>query len=143
MVFHETDVRVRFYEADMWAMGWHGNFVGWFELGRIELARMFDLLPTQFTEHGYVAPVINLNIDYKVMARFDDIITVRTAVKAPTKAALTFVYEAVRKSDGKLLATGETTQVLLRQTGDMMYMIPSPIKERVERMVRHCNPDTA
>jgi len=141
MRYDEAEVRVRFYEADMWGMGWHGYYVGWFEVGRIELARKFDLLPTQFTEAGYVAPVINLNIDYKEMARFDDVLTVRTAVRVPTKAALVFRYEAVRKSDGKLLASGETTQVLLRENGEMMYSIPSPIRERVEEMVRYCNPD--
>jgi len=139
MRYHETEIRVRFYEADMWAMGWHGNFVGWFEIGRIELARMFDLLPTHFVELGYVAPVINLNIGYKTMARFDDVVTIRTAVQTPTKAALTFVYEAVRKSDGKLLASGETTQVLLNGKGEMVYIIPDALKGRIEKMVEYCN----
>jgi acyl-CoA thioester hydrolase len=143
MIYHETEMRVRFYEADMWGMGWHGHYVGWFEVGRIELARKFNLLPTQFTEAGYVAPIINLNIDYREMARFDDLVTVRTAARVPTKAALVFTYEAVRKSDGKLLASGETTQVLLRDNGELMYAIPLPIKERVEEMVRYCNPDVA
>jgi len=127
----------------MWGMGWHGRYVGWFEVGRIELARTFDLLPTQFSELGYVAPVINLNIDFREMARFDDVLTIRTAVRVPTKAALVFGYEAVRKSDGKLLARGETTQVLLRENGEMIYIIPSPLRERVEEMVRWCNPDVA
>jgi acyl-CoA thioester hydrolase len=140
MRYHETEIKVRFYEADMWAMGWHGHYVGWFEVGRIELARMFDLMPTHFSELGYYAPVINLNIDYKTMARFDDVITVRTAVQAPTKAALTFMYEAVRKSDGRLLARGETTQVLLNKNGDMVYIIPDALKGRIEEMVRYCNP---
>jgi len=140
MNFHETEVRVRFYEADMWAMGWHGHYVGWFEVGRIELARMFDLMPTHFTELGYVAPIINLNIDYKVMARFDDVVTIRTAVQVPTKAALTFAYEAVRKSDGKLLAKGETTQVLLNDKGELVYIMPEALKDRIEAMVKYCNP---
>jgi acyl-CoA thioester hydrolase len=141
--YHETEIRVRFYEADMWRMGWHGNYVGWFEAGRVDLARMYELLPTHFSDLGYVAPVININIDFKDMARFDDVLTIRTSVLVPAKAALVFNYEAVRKTDGKLLARGETTQVLLRDNGEMMYVIPSPIKERVEDMVRWCNPDVA
>ena len=140
MRYHETTVRVRFYEADMWAMGWHGHYVGWFEAGRIELARQFDLMPGHFMELGYVAPVINLNVDYKTMSRFDDELIIRTAVQVPTKAALTFVYEAVRKSDGRLLATGETTQVLLNDKGDLVYVIPDALKDRIERMVKYCNP---
>jgi len=138
--FDETEVRVRFYEADMWGMGWHGHFVGWFEAGRMELARKFGLLPSHFSEIGCVAPVINLNIDYKSMARFDDVLTIRTAVKVPTKAALTFIYEAVRKEDGALLAKGETTQVLLNGKGELIYMMPEILKERIDKMVGYCNP---
>jgi acyl-CoA thioester hydrolase len=138
--FHETEIRVRFYEADMWEMGWHGHFVGWFEAGRIELARKFDLLPARFTELGYFAPVINLNIDYKTKARFDDVITIRTAVRVPTKAALTFEYQAMRKEDGALLAKGETTQVLLNKKGELVYVIPEALQGRIEEMVRFCNP---
>ena len=140
MRFDETEVRVRFYEADMWGMGWHGHFVGWYEVGRMELARKFDLLPSHFSEIGCVAPVINLNIDYKSMARFDDVLTIRTAVKVPTKAALTFIYEAVRKEDGALLAKGETTQVLLNGKGELIYMMPEILKERIDKMVGYCNP---
>lgn len=141
MRYHETEVRVRFYEADMWEMGWHGHFVGWFEAGRIELARMFDLMPARFREHGYYAPVINLNIDYKAPARFDDEITIRTAVRVPTKAALVFEYEAVRKHDGALLARGETTQVLVKDNGELVYVLPEALKARIDEMVKFCNAD--
>ena len=141
MIFDETEVRVRFYEADMWHMGWHGHYVAWFEVGRIELARKFGLMPADFEEAGCVAPVINLNIDYKAMAKFDDVLNIRTAVRVPTKAALTFEYEAVRKSDGRLMARGETTQVLLNTNGDMLYIIPAALKGKVEEMVRFCNPE--
>lgn len=140
MKFDETEVRVRFYEADMWQMGWHGHYIGWFEVGRMELARKFDLLPKHFAEIGCVAPIINLNVDYKAMARFDDVVTIRTAVRVPTKAALTFEYEAVRKSDGALLAKGETTQVLLNDKGDMCYIMPEPLKDKINDMVKYCNP---
>jgi len=134
------ELRVRFYESDSWEMAWHGHFVGWFEAGRIELARKFDLMPHRFTEIGYLAPVINLRVDYKNVAKFDDVITIRTAVRVPVKAALIFEYEAVRKSDGKLLARGETTQVLLSDKGGLVYILPEALKDRINEMVRFCNP---
>jgi acyl-CoA thioester hydrolase len=137
--FHETEIRVRFYEADSWEMAWHGHYVGWFEAGRIALAKRFDLMPAQFTELGLFAPVISLKVDYKAMGKFDDLLVIRTAVKVPTKAALEFVYEAVRKEDGKLLAMGETTQVLVNKKGELTYIIPEPLKTRVDEMVKFCN----
>ena len=75
MKFHETEIRVRFYEADSWEMAWHGHYVGWFEAGRIGLAKEFDLMPAQFTELGLYAPVISLKVDYKAMGKFDDLLS--------------------------------------------------------------------
>ncbi len=140
MRFDETEIRVRFYEADSWEMAWHGHFVGWFEAGRIALAKKFDLSPARFTELGYYAPVINLKVDYKGIARFDDLLVIRTAIRVPTKAALEFVYEAIRKEDAKLLAVGESTQVLVNKKGELVYIVPEPLKSRIKDMVNFCNP---
>ena len=122
-------------------MAWHGHYIGWFEAGRIALAKEFDLMPERFIELGLYAPVINLKMDYKAIARFDDELVIHTAVRIPTKAALEFIYEARRKEDGKLLASGETTQVLVNMNGELVYIMPEPIKLRVENMVKYCNGD--
>ncbi len=139
MKFHETEIRVRFYETDSWNMAWHGHYVGWFEAGRIALAKKFDLMPERFVELGLYAPVISLKADYKAMARFDDLLVIRTAVKIPDKAALEFIYEARKKEDGRLVASGETTQVLVNTKGELVYIMPEPIKSRVDEMVKYCN----
>ena len=122
-------------------MAWHGHYIGWFEAGRIALAKEFDLMPERFIELGLYAPVINLKMDYKAIARFDDALVICTAVRVPTKAALEFIYEARRKEDGKLVATGETTQVLVNRNGELVYIMPEPIRLRVDKMVKYCNGD--
>ncbi len=122
-------------------MAWHGHYIGWFEAGRISLAKEFDLMPERFIELGLYAPVINLKMDYKAIARFDDALVICTAVRVPTKAALEFIYEARRKEDGKLVATGETTQVLVNRNGELVYIMPEPIRLRVDKMVKYCNGD--
>ena len=123
-------------------MAWHGHYIGWFEAGRIALAKKFDLMPERFIELGLYAPVINLKVDYKAMARFDDLLVIRTAVRIPAKAALEFIYEARKNEDGRLLATGETTQVLVNRKGELIYIMPEPIRSRVDEMVKYCNGET-
>lgn len=132
MKYDETEVRVRFNEVDSWGMAWHGHFIAWFEIGRMALLSKFHLLPTDFTQMGYITPVVDLKCQFKEPALLDEELLIRTTVLKPTKAALTFQFEILRKGDGKLLATGEETQVLLTLDGRMLFFIPQELKEKLK-----------
>jgi acyl-CoA thioester hydrolase len=132
MKYDEIEVRVRFNEVDSWGMAWHGHFIAWFEAGRMALLSKFRLLPTEFTQMGYIAPVVDLKCQFKEPALMDEELLVRTTVLKPTKAALTFQFEVLRQGDGKLLALGEETQVLLTLDGRMLYFIPQELKDKLK-----------
>jgi acyl-CoA thioester hydrolase len=137
MKFDETEIRVRFNEVDSWGMVWHGHYIAWFEAGRSALLSKFQLGPQDFTRMGYVAPVVDLKCSYKEPARLEDEIIIRTTVIKPTKAALTFHFEILRKKDRKLLVTGEETQVLLTLDGRMLYYIPRELEEKLKPLFDH------
>jgi len=132
MKYDETEIRVRFNEVDPWGMVWHGHYISWFEVGRMTLLRKFQLLPQDFSQMGYIAPVIDLKCAFKESARLDEEVLIRTTVLKPTKAALTFRFEVLRKRDGKLLVSGEETQVLLTLDGRMLYIIPQDLREKLQ-----------
>jgi len=123
---------VRFNEVDSWGIVWHGHYLAWFEVGRMALLRKFDLLPQDFTHMGYRAPVVDLKCTFKEPAAVDEEVLIRTTVLQPTKAALTFHFRALRKRDGKLLAAGEETQVLLTLDGRMLYVIPEDLQRKLQ-----------
>lgn len=137
MIFDETEIRVRFNEVDSWGIVWHGHYIAWFEVGRSALLSKFQLSPQDFTRLGYIAPVIDLKCSYKEPARLGDEIILRTTVLKPTKAALTFQFEVLRKKDRKLLVSGEETQVLLTLDGKMLYYIPPELEERLKPLFDH------
>jgi len=144
MKFDEIEIKVRFNEVDSWGMVWHGHYIAWFEVGRMALLEKFHLLPQDFTQMGYVAPVVDLKCLFKEPARVAEEILIRTSVLKPTKAALTFCCQILRKKDGKLLASGEETQVLLTLDGRMLYMIPQDLRERLQPLFRYFEePDAA
>ena len=132
MRYDETDLRVRFNEVDSWGIVWHGHYISWFEVGRMALLGKFHLLPADFTRMGYIAPVVDLKCVFKEPARLDEEMLIRTTILKPTKAALTFRFEVLRKSDRKLMAAGEETQVLLTLDGRMLYIIPQDLRERLQ-----------
>ena len=135
MKYDETEIRVRFNEVDSWGMVWHGHYIAWFEVGRMALLGKFQLLPQDFSRMGYIAPVVDLKCAYKEQARLDEEILIRTTVLKPTKAALTFLFQVLRKSDRKLLASGEETQVLLTLDGKMLYYLPQDLQEKLRLLL--------
>lgn len=135
MKYDETEIRVRFNEVDSWGMVWHGHYIAWFEVGRMALLGKFQLLPQDFSRMGYLAPVVDLKCVYKEPARLDEEILIRTTIVKPTKAALTFLFQILRKSDRKLLASGEETQVLLTLDGKMLYYLPQALQEKLRLLL--------
>ncbi len=130
MKYDETEIRVRFPEVDSWGMVWHGHYIAWFEVGRLALLTKFQLGPEDFVRFGYIAPVVDLKCAFKEPARLGDEILVRTTVVKPAKAALTFLFQVLRKKDDRLLVSGEETQVLLTLDGRMMYVFPQELRGR-------------
>ena len=144
MKYDETEIKVRFNEVDSWGIVWHGHYIAWFEVGRMAFLKKFHLLPQDFTQMGYIAPVVDLKCFFKEPARMEEEILIRTSVLKPTKAALTFRFQILRKKDGKLLASGEETQVLLTLDGRMLYIIPQDLRERLQPLFNYLEePDSA
>jgi len=139
MQWVETEKIVRFNEVDEWGMAWYGHYMAWFEVGRLSLLRRFDLLPRQMVDMGYIAPVINLQCDFKSPVGSGDRIVIRTTVAKPEVAALTFKFEILLKENRTLLAQGETTQVLLTTNKKMIYRLSGEFEKRIRNLVDYCS----
>lgn len=138
MHWFEIEEKVRFNEVDEWGMVWYGNYMAWFEIGRMALLKKFELLPRQMVDLGYVAPVVNLNCDYKQSARTGDTVVIRTTVLKPEIAALIFRFEILHKDSRELLAKGETTQVLLTTDQKMIYRLGGQLEKRIAVLLNYC-----
>ena len=136
----ETEETVRFNEVDEWGMVWYGNYMAWFEIGRMALLKKFDLLPRHMVKLGFVAPIIKLNCDYKQSASTGDSLTIRTTLFKPEIAALIFKFEILLQETRVLLAKGDTTQVLLNKDHKMIYRLSGELEKRIDRLLAYCNP---
>lgn len=138
MKWTEIEETVRFNEVDEWGIAWHGHYVAWFEAGRMDLLRRFDLMPYQMVELGYIAPVIRLECDFKHPARCGDRILVQTTVIKPEIAALKFNFKILLKDEHTLLSRGESTQVLLTTDNKMIYRLSGELEKRINNLVDYC-----
>ena len=134
MKYHETTIQVRFYEVDAYGVVWHGHYVGWFEVGRNELTERFGLGPLQLKEKNLLAPVVELNCEYKLPATYGETLLLQTTMERTEVAKLIFHYRVVSLQQGKVLATGSTTHVLTDLKGTLLYRVPADVLEKIEAM---------
>ena len=109
----ETTLRVRYSETDQMGVAYYGNYFAWFEVGRAELMRELGLdYRTLEREEGCYIVVADASCRYKGPARYDDLLRIRTELKAMRGPVLRFAYTVLRDEDGALLAEGETAHLV-------------------------------
>ena len=134
MYSFETKVRVRYSETDQMSFVYYGVYAQYYEVGRVELLRSIGLTYKELEEAGFALPVVNLNINYKKPAYYDDELTIITTVKKLPSAKITFYYQMLN-ANNELLNIGEVVLVFInKDTGKPCFapeMIISRFKERL------------
>jgi acyl-CoA thioester hydrolase len=103
---HETSLRVRYVETDAQGIVHHSRYLAWFEVGRTEWLRARGLSYRALEDQGFRLAIVDVKVRYRAPARYDDLVTVRTALVERTHVTLRFRYEVAR--DGTQLCDGET-----------------------------------
>ena len=134
MRYHETSLEVRFYEVDAYGVVWHGHYVGWFETGRNDLTQRFQIGPLQLKEMNFLAPVVELDCQFKLPATFGESLVIQTTMERTEVAKLFFRYRVLSQENRKVLATGSTTHVLTDLKGNLLYRVPPEVLEKIEAM---------
>ena len=126
MYSFETRLRVRYAETDQMSFVYYGVYTEYYEVGRVELLRSLGISYKELEEMGFSLPVVNLNINYKKPAFYDDEIVIKTSVKKMPSAKIKFYYE-IFNHYGDLLNTGEVTLVFINQATGKPCLPPSLI----------------
>lgn len=137
MKAHETTLNVRFPEVDSFDVVWHGHYITYFEIGRLDLCGRFGLSPAAMKQLGYFAPVVDMKCRLRASARYDDSLIVQTAVRPSDKAMLVFTYTIIREQDRQVIAEGETAHVLLTLDRKMLYEVPEEVKAGISSMLAY------
>lgn len=112
MIQAETTLRVRYGETDQMGFVYYGVYAQYYEVGRVEAMRSLGLSYKEMEEAGILMPVINLNINYKKPALYDDEVRIVTTVKEIPSLRITFHYECYNQKN-ELLNNGTVTLVFL------------------------------
>ena len=106
MYQYNTQIRVRYAEADPMNVVYYGNYAQYFEVARVESLRNLGISYKEIEEMGIILPVVELNIKYLRPAKYDDLLTIKTVIKElPIDHRIQFDQE-VYNEQGKLLTIG-------------------------------------
>jgi acyl-CoA thioester hydrolase len=123
-----STVRVRYAETDKMGVVYHSNYLVWFEIGRTDWLRDTGWTYRAMEEEGIQLPVIEAHCEYRQGARYDDEIDIRTRARKLSPLRVQFDYEAARRADGAVLATGHTVHATIDRGGRPMRM-PDRVKD--------------
>ena len=89
-------VTVRYAETDKMGIAHHSNYAVWYEIGRTDFIKLFDVSYSQLEEAGVMLPLRNLNCHFKLPAKYEDRLIIRTWCTNVTAARIEFSYTVKR-----------------------------------------------
>lgn len=127
----ETKIRVRYGETDQMGVVYYGNYAQYLEQGRTEWLRELGFSYKWMEENNIQLPVTKLEINYRLPARYDDVITVITKLQKTPTAKIEFDYEIFNEKN-ELLVTASTTLVFIDIKTQKIRRAPDYLIEKLE-----------
>jgi acyl-CoA thioester hydrolase len=123
-----VQIPVRFAECDAYGVVWHGHYALYLEQAREALTSRF----------GYRVPITRMEIRYRAPVSADSFVLVTARLRPPDVARFLLDYE-VRGESGDLLASAETEQVVLRDSGELLVTLPGGLRKMAEAILEFQN----
>ncbi len=121
-----TQIRVRYKDTDTMAVVYYGNYLTYFEVGRVEYLRQRGLPMSQVDKRIHM-PVVEAYVKYMKPARLDELLEVTSRVSERKRASFKFAYE-IRNESGELVAGGFTRHACWDPVTSQMIPIPAWLK---------------
>ncbi|HIW13385.1 MAG TPA: acyl-CoA thioesterase [Candidatus Salinicoccus stercoripullorum] len=110
----EKEIQVMYADTDMMGVIYHGSYIKWLEVGRMQLIADVGYDYVAMERSGYYAPVYNVNITYKKSLKYGDRAFVRTWVAKNTGMRTDYGFEIVN-GDGEVCTFGTTTHIVVKK----------------------------
>jgi acyl-CoA thioester hydrolase len=85
-------LRARYQETDGMGVVYHANYLTWMEIARTEWTRAKGMAYHSVEAMGYYMPVVDVSIQYKHPARYDQEVDVYTWVEEMSGLKMSFGY---------------------------------------------------
>jgi acyl-CoA thioester hydrolase len=129
----QTEVLVRFNEADPLGIVWHGHYIRYFEDGREDFGKQYGMGYLDIYNKGFVLPIVQVDCSFKKSLRYGDSVVVETSFTPCDAAKILFSYRLFNKETKELVATGSSVQVFLDKENSVLQLWNPPFFEEWKR----------
>ena len=131
---HEVQVRVRYGETDQMGVVYHGSYVPYFEIGRVEWLRNQGVSYKSLEESGIALPIVSMHLNFKKPARYDDNLTIHTKLRKYAGVKIEFDCE-IRNENQELLTTAHFILVFIDIKNGKPIVPPKYLLDILEQCV--------
>lgn len=133
---HTFEQKVYFSDTDNYGVVWHGSYLRWMEMGRIEYCSSVGYTLKGLENIDILLPVSSINIKYKASAKLEDIVVIETEVSEFRGLSATFRQIIKSKETGKIFIEADVVIVAVHRDGKLYRRIPEPLASIFEREVK-------
>ena len=123
-----TEHRVRYSDTNHFGVVYYARYLDWFEAGRTEILREKGITYADLEKKGLFAPVVEIKVNYKKPARYDDIIQLETEIENIGNSSIKFNYKVYNKKTKELLAEAYTVNVFINKDMESVR-IPDEVRK--------------
>jgi acyl-CoA thioester hydrolase len=129
---HQMQLRVRNYEVDWQGIVHNGNYLLYFEVGRVEYLKALGIKIDLNSVQGDSKVVLVRNeINYRSSARFDELLTISTRISYINNTSFAFEGIIEDAASGKLIAENVAVHVWLEPVTGAPLTVPAHFREMV------------
>ena len=135
---HIFEQKVFYSDTDAYGVVWHGSYLRWLEMGRVEWCEMKGFNLIDLKAQDIVLPVVNLNVRYKSSAKLNDNLIIETWMERFNRLSVTFKQVIKSKETGKTFIEAEVDVVAISNEGKLYRRMPDVLADIFEKELDLC-----
>ena len=133
---HEFEQKVYYADTDAYGVVWHGSYLRWLEMGRVELCEKMGHNLIELQKQNITLPVVNINVRYKASAKLNDEIIIETSIQKFNPLSVTFEQKIRGKCDNRLFVEAIVDVVAIDDNGKLYRRMPEILTEAFKKALK-------
>lgn len=121
---NEFKQKVFYSDTDAYGVVWHGSYLRWFEMGRVNLCEQAGYSLSKLFEDDITLPVVEVNLRYKSPAKLEDELLIITNLKEISRLSMTFEQKILNSVTEKLNVEATVKVVAVHNDGNLYRVLP-------------------
>ena len=131
---HAFTQKVFYSDTDAYGVVWHGSYLRWFEMGRIEICEKVGYSLTELYNANITLPVVELNVRYKSPAKLEEELLITTELDSYSKISMTFSQKIYNAKTNQLHTEATVKVVATNNQGNLYRNLPQELSDLIKKV---------